>query len=163
MPNRDVRLALAKSLSATPQTGDVAETLRLQQAAVGGASLGLSAPPAGPPYSPLVVRSLALAALAVLGEAGDVHFDQIAAVTSEPSTGACLNMAKLNLYQCLAVSKPHYEDVFCLGQHVMMDTGRCLIKGAGAQPPVDVLTTPLTVATAIPVAAAPVAPAPSKP
>jgi hypothetical protein len=26
------------------------------------------------------------------------------------------------------VAKPHYEDVFCLGQHVLMDTGQCLGK-----------------------------------
>ena len=41
-------------------------------------------------------------------------------------------MSKLNLYQCLAVAKPHYEDVFCLGQHVLIDTGQCVMKAAGA-------------------------------
>ena len=41
----------------------------------------------------------------------------------------------LNLYQCLAVSKPHYEDIFCLGQHVMLDTGQCVMIAAGAPPP----------------------------
>jgi hypothetical protein len=46
-------------------------------------------------------------------------------------------MAKLNLYQCLAVAKPHYEDVFCLGQHAMIDTGHCLMKGVGVAEPVD--------------------------
>lgn len=44
-------------------------------------------------------------------------------------------MAKLNLYQCLAVSKPHYEDIFCLGQHILIDTGACVIKAAGATVP----------------------------
>jgi hypothetical protein len=48
-----------------------------------------------------------------------------------------MNMAKLNLYQCLAVSKPHYEDVFCLGQHIMMDTGRCVIKASGNTEPYE--------------------------
>ena len=46
-------------------------------------------------------------------------------------------MSKLNLYQCLAVAKPHYEDVFCLGQHVLEDTGHCLMKGAGVAEPID--------------------------
>jgi hypothetical protein len=46
-------------------------------------------------------------------------------------------MSKLNLYQCLAVSKPHYEDVFCLGQHVLIDTGKCLMKGVGLPEPAD--------------------------
>ena len=40
----------------------------------------------------------------------------------------CLGMTKLNLYQCLSVAKPYYEDVFCLGQHVLMDTGQCIGK-----------------------------------
>ena len=40
-------------------------------------------------------------------------------------------MAKINLYQCLAVAKPHYEDVFCMGQHIMLDTGACLARNAG--------------------------------
>jgi hypothetical protein len=35
------------------------------------------------------------------------------------------------------VAKPHYEDVFCLGQHVLMDTGSCMIKSAGAAMPID--------------------------
>ncbi len=108
--------------------------------------------PAAPPYSPLVVRSLALAALAVLGEAGEANLVQLTSVMSEPVAGSCLNMSKLNLYQCLAVSKPHYEDVFCMGQHILMDTGMCVLKGAGAPNPVDVLTSPLTVASATPVA-----------
>ena len=40
-------------------------------------------------------------------------------------------MSKLNLYQCLAVAKPHYEDVFCLGQHVLIDTGQLPDEGRG--------------------------------
>ncbi|MDP3175466.1 MAG: hypothetical protein Q8M88_13615 [Phenylobacterium sp.] len=151
--NRDIRLAQAKSLSTMPLSGDVAESFRLQQAAGGGAPLGVvAAQPGAPPYSPLVVRSLALAALAVLGEAGEANLVQLTSVMSEPVAGSCLNMSKLNLYQCLAVSKPHYEDVFCMGQHILMDTGMCVLKGAGAPNPVDVLTSPLTVASATPVA-----------
>jgi hypothetical protein len=70
-----------------------------------------------------VVRGLAIAALAALGEAGDANSNQIMGLMSEPNVGRCMNMSKLNLYQCLAVARPHYEDVFCLGQHAMMDTG----------------------------------------
>ena len=46
-------------------------------------------------------------------------------------------MGKLNLYQCLAVAKPHYEDVFCLGQHILIDTGQCVIKASGAPMPAE--------------------------
>ncbi|PXA88788.1 hypothetical protein DMC25_10410, partial [Caulobacter sp. D4A] len=97
---------------------------------------------APPPYRPLVIRSLAVAALAALGAAGDENLPTIEAIMAEPSAGSCLNMAKLNLYQCLAVSKPHYEDIFCLGQHIMIDTGACVIKASGAPMPVEPLPPP---------------------
>jgi len=137
VPNREQRLSQAKSLSATPVVGDMAETARLQQAIVGASPLGVSPSTASPPYSPVVVRSLALAALAALGEANDANMDTILAEMAEPQVGFCMSMAKLNLYQCLAVSRPHYEDVFCLGQHIMMDTGRCMIKAAGLPEPFE--------------------------
>lgn len=136
--NRDLRLSQAKMLSATPAVGDVADTARLQQAVVGAAPLPVNAAtPAGQPYTPAVVRSLAVAALAALGEATDVNMEAINAVMVEPNVGFCMSMTKLNLYQCLAVSKPHYEDVFCLGQHIMMDTGRCVIKASGLPEPYE--------------------------
>lgn len=135
--NRDLRLSQAKALSATPLVGDVAETARLQQAALGAESLGLTPSQANPPYTQVVARSLTVAALAALGEAGDANLDTVMAVMAEPNVASCINMSKLNLYQCLAVSKPHYEDVFCLGQHVMMDTGRCVIKASGLPEPYE--------------------------
>ena len=134
---RDQRLARAKALSATTLTGEVEETARLQQASVGAGAMSLSPMPASAPYSPVVTRALAVAALAALGEAGDANLETILAVMVEPNVGFCMNLSKLNLYQCLAVSKPHYEDVFCLGQHIMMDTGRCLIKAAGLPEPYE--------------------------
>nr|QQZ49789.1 hypothetical protein JKL49_23805 [Phenylobacterium glaciei] len=82
-----------------------------------------------------MIRGMAVAALAALGEGGDANVDTLMAVMAEPNVAFCMNMAKLNLYQCLAVSKPHYEDVFCLGQHIMMDTGRCVIKASGTPSP----------------------------
>jgi hypothetical protein len=145
--NRPLRLSQAKALSATPLVGDISETARLQDAAVGASPMSLTASPAQAPYSRMVVRSLTVAALAVLGEAGEERADLIKAVMVEPTSASCLNMAKLNLYQCLAVSKPHYEDVFCLGQHALMDTGQCLMKGAGVSA-LDAKAEPVQVATA---------------
>jgi hypothetical protein len=137
VPNRDLRLSQAKMLSATPLVGDLAESARLTRAATGAEPLVLTGASAPPPYSPVVIRSLAVAALAILGEAGDANIDTVMAVMAEPNVGFCMSLAKLNLYQCLAVSKPHYEDVFCLGQHAMMDTGRCLIKASGLPEPYE--------------------------
>jgi len=132
---REGRLALAKQLSATPIAGDSALTAKLQSAVNGSAPLTLSAASASPPYTPMVVRSLAVAALAALGYADDASLEQVMPIMAEPTSAQCLNMSKLNLFQCLAVAKPHYEDVFCLGQHVLMDTGSCLMKGVGVAEP----------------------------
>lgn len=133
--DRDGRLASAKSLSTSPALAESADVAVLQQASTGGQSLGLTPRTAEAPYSPVVIRGLAVAALAALGAAGDENLTSIDALSADPATNSCLNMAKLNLYQCLAVSKPHYEDVFCLGQHILIDTGACMIKAAGATVP----------------------------
>jgi hypothetical protein len=80
---------------------------------------------------PVVQRGLALAALAVLGASGDDQAERLQPLLSEPRSAQCLHMAKLNLFQCLAVARPHYEDIFCLGQHAMMDPGQCVSEAAG--------------------------------
>jgi hypothetical protein len=134
---REARLALAKQLSASPSLGETSEIARLQVAVSGSGQLGLSAESATPPYTPLVIHSLAVAALAALGYADDASLAQVMPMLGEPTSSTCLNMSKLNLYQCLAVAKPHYEDVFCLGQHALMDTGRCLEHGAGIEDPIE--------------------------
>ena len=133
--NRAGRLAEAKALSAAPRGATSAELNLLGLAVTGATPLGLSGRSAPGAQSPVVVRSLAVAALAALGEAGEPAVDNINALMVDPASTTCLNMSKLNLYQCLAVSKPHYEDVFCLGQHVLIDTGQCLIRSAGLPPP----------------------------
>ncbi len=135
--DRDGRLAYAKTMSATPALADSADIAVLQQASTGVAPLATTPRSAPPPYKPLVIRGMAVAALAALGAAGDDKLALIDAVMAEPASAMCLNMGKLNLYQCLAVAKPHYEDVFCLGQHVMMDTGMCVIKASGAELPYE--------------------------
>lgn len=135
--NREQRLADAKSVSTTALMSTTEDAARLRQAAVGAAPMTMSpVAPAAQPYPQVVIRGLALAALAVLGEAGDDQAARIEPIVSETTTAGCLGDAKLNLYQCLAVSKPHYEDIFCLGQHVMMDTGQCMMIAAGAPPPI---------------------------
>jgi hypothetical protein len=130
--DRPGRLALAKSLSAEPQQGVEVATLRLEQNASGAEAMGVAAPPAAPPYTPLVARSLAVAAMAAIGEGGNEYAPQLTALLADTAEAQCLHLAKLNLYQCLSVAKPHYEDVFCLGQHAVGDTGQCVMKGAVA-------------------------------
>jgi hypothetical protein len=113
--DRPGRLALAKTLSADPQKAIEVDTIRLSQNASGAQAMGVAAPSAPPPYTNLVDRSLALAAMAAL---------------ADPAEGQCLHLAKLDLYQCLSVAKPSYEDVFCLGQHAVGETGQCLMKAS---------------------------------
>jgi hypothetical protein len=134
--NREARLATAKSISASPMIGSSGEAATLMQTAMSGTGFtGAASVYASPPYTETVARGLAIAALAVLGAAGDANAVQIDALLAENTGPYCLRMSKLNLYQCLAVSKPHYEDVFCLGQHVLMDAGQCITKVSGTTTP----------------------------
>ncbi|THD64354.1 hypothetical protein [Phenylobacterium sp.] len=159
VPGRDARLSLAKELSSTPGLGETAETARLQSAVGGGGQMGLTPQSLDPPYTPEVIHSLAVAALAALGYADDASLGSVMPILADPNDAICLNMSKLNLYQCLAVARPHYEDVFCLGQHVLEDTGHCLMKGVGVAEPPDpraaaVADASLTKAAATPAARA---------
>ena len=120
------RLARVKAISATAFTPDDRDASRLIQSATARQdSEGNGAATA------VTVRAAALAALAVLGAAGDEDAGRLTAVLHDPKADSCVKMAKLNLYQCLAVAGPHYEDVFCLGQHAMMETAQCVSDAAG--------------------------------
>ncbi|MDR3513643.1 MAG: hypothetical protein P4L73_18555, partial [Caulobacteraceae bacterium] len=133
--DRSQRLANAKNVSVINAAAAMDEVANLHAAAIGQSQMPLHAPAATPPYSPVIVRGLAVAALAALGEAGDENLVTMAPLFQDAPTATCLNTAKLNLYQCLAVARPHYEDIFCLGQHVMMDTAQCVMIAAGAPAP----------------------------
>jgi hypothetical protein len=117
------RLARVKRISAAgyrPAAGDDAQ-LRAAVADTGRR---------GGSSSPVVARGVALAALSVLGEEGRGR-----ALMSEPRSSSCLRIAKLNLYQCLASAGPQYEDIFCLGQHAMIDPGQCVAEAARTPAP----------------------------
>jgi len=131
--DREGRLAAAKATPLNTPTATIDETDRMSKAAEGFDPLPFTgAPVAQAPYPSLIVRGLNLAALALLGAAGEDQMSQLDPLFEDPRDGVCLSMAKLNLYQCLAGAKPHYEDVFCLGQHVMLDTAQCVSVAAGA-------------------------------
>jgi len=129
VPDREGRLALAKTLSDEPLSPPPEAENRMQLASTGAMPLMINGSANPGPYAPTVERALAVAAMAALGEGSNDFSDQLMALLDEPVENDCLHSAKLNLYQCLAVAKPHYEDVFCMGQHILMDTGQCIIKG----------------------------------
>ena len=140
------RLAQAKSTSAAAMAPEQQDLNQLKQAVTGSdgralqskvAALGARA--SAPPYTQAVTRGLAVAALAALGEATEENDAALTSMLNDSNGGFCLNMTKLNLYQCLSVAKPWYEDVFCLGQHVLIDTGQCIAKAGGQSHPATAL------------------------
>jgi hypothetical protein len=135
VPDRVGRLALAKATNNLGQNAPPDVVAHLQRASQGYDPLPLNAPSAASPYPPVVIRGLAVAALIVLGEAGPENEEAMEPLLSEPAAATCENLARLDLYQCLAVSKPYYEDVFCLGAHALADTGQCVMIDAGAPVP----------------------------
>ena len=114
------RLSRVKRISAEGYRPSREDPARLQAALAEGGRRG------GAP-SPVVARGVALAALSVLGEDGKAR-----SLMNEPRSGSCLRLAKLNLYQCLASAGPHYEDIYCLGQHAMIDPGQCVVEATRA-------------------------------
>lgn len=118
VPDAAGRLARVKRISAAGYQPDRRDTAQLFHAlAEGGRRNGA--------VSPVVARGVALAALSARGEAGRGK-----ALMSDPRAASCLRIAKLNLYQCLASAGPHYEDIYCLGQHAMIDPGQCVADAA---------------------------------
>ena len=135
VPNPDQRLADIKGLSVSPLAADEDLKVQLEQAETGVTPVAVGGPPVQPPYSQAVVRGMALAALAVLGRAGDNNMDYVMPLLVNDNDGYCFNMARLNLYQCLSVARPYYEDIFCLGTHVLGDTGQCVATSIGHPQP----------------------------
>ena len=84
-------------------------------------------------FTPIETRALALAAESVLGHAHGADRDRLTPLFSDADSAECLRMSKLNLYQCMAVAGPQYEDIYCMGQHALTDTAKC-VAGAAQVP-----------------------------
>ncbi|GAA0867819.1 hypothetical protein GCM10009116_02110 [Brevundimonas basaltis] len=132
------RLETVKARSAQTMLPSAQEAANLFAAAhSGGGALHVDGEPRKPPYPPAVVNALALAALAALGYAGENARANTDALQFDRFSQGCLGMSKLNLYQCLAASRPNYEDMFCLGRHVVRDLATC---SRGAAMPAPIVT-----------------------
>lgn len=121
------------SRKATPE--EIAAFRALLETPAAPPALPVSEPQA---YSRLTLRALAVAAMTALGQSREENLALLTYAMAEPDSDQCLRMAKLNLFQCLAVAGPRYEDVFCLGQHLVIDTGQCVAREFGrsaAAPP----------------------------
>lgn len=150
--NREGRLEAAKSRSAETMLPSAEEASRLFAAAhSGGGALPVSGEPRKPPYPPAVTNALALAALAALGYAGENARANTDALQFDRVSHGCLTMSKLNLFQCLAASRPNYEDMFCLGRHVVRDLATCS-RGAAMPAPIVTVSDVIPVETPVPAA-----------
>ncbi len=149
IPNREVRLETAKTISAGHMLPSAEESARLFAAANSGSGLNLPAATNAPPYTPAVVNALAIAALAAMGAAGDDARANTEALSIETNAQFCLDMSKLNLFQCLAASRPSYEDMFCVGRHIVRDLATCTTAAT-----VPTVASPTLAATPVPADAA---------
>jgi hypothetical protein len=136
--DREGRLAGAKALSAQAMLPSAEDAQRLLEAARLGQGLTTaSGDPRRPPYPPVVANALAIAALAALGQAGPEARPTTDRLQTEAVSQGCLAMSKLNLYQCLAASRPSYEDIYCVGRHAIRDLAVCT---SGAAMPASIVT-----------------------
>jgi len=159
-PDREGRLQAVKDLSARSVLPSAEESARLYAAAHGGSGLGTTAVRTRrPPYAPSVTNALAMAALAALGAAGDNARANTDALQYDRASQDCLASSKLNLFQCLAASRPAYEDMFCLGRHVMRDLATCA-RGAALPSTIVTVDDPTQTRIEVPRPAPAVAPRP---
>lgn len=161
--DREARLEAAKVESARTILPSAEEASRLFEAAhSGGGALPVSGDPRKPPYPPAVANALALAALAALGYAGENAVPNTDALQFDRVSQGCLSMSKLNLFQCLAASRPNYEDMFCLGRHIVRDLATCS-RGAAMPAPIVTVSDVVPVETPRPAAPIIITPAPPAP
>jgi hypothetical protein len=123
--DRERRLESVKTLSTGHMLPSPEASARLFAAAHAGSGLEVTPGTVRPPYTPAVVNALAIAALAALGAAGDEAKANTDALMTDTTSEFCFNMSKLNLFQCLAASRPSYEDMFCVGRHIVRDLATC--------------------------------------
>jgi len=76
---------------------------------------------------PIADRITTLAAYRILNADPSVA-NSMRKAMSERETQGCLNMANLNLQQCVAAAHKHYEVPFCIGEHALADVGKCIGK-----------------------------------
>ncbi|MGV3577470.1 hypothetical protein [Brevundimonas sp.] len=135
--DREGRLQAIKDLS-RPVAPPSSETARLYAASNSGSGLGVTAGRTRRgPYPASVTNAVAMAALAALGAAGDNARANTDALQYDRASQDCLASSKLNLFQCLAAARPTYEDMFCLGRHVIRDLSTC---ARGAALPTAIIT-----------------------
>jgi len=134
-------------LSLSPQNDPNAYGGRRFWDAVGGAPdvVAVSAPVSyqmriNPTRGEALDRMAAVAALQSL-DAVDANQSAVSRLIADPRSRDCIEMAQLQLYQCMSAARFRYENAFCLGQHGLRDIGLCI--GNVGQPDATAMT-PIT-------------------
>jgi hypothetical protein len=70
-------------------------------------------------------RMTSIAALEALNATED-HSSAISQLMNDPRSRDCLEMAQLQLYQCMSAARFRYENAFCLGEHGLRNVGACI-------------------------------------
>ncbi len=78
-----------------------------------------------PTRASAVNNMTAIAALQALNASSD-HASAISQLMGEQRTRDCVEMAQLQLYQCMSAARFRYENAYCLGQHGLADIGGCI-------------------------------------
>lgn len=73
-----------------------------------------------PTQTAIANAALSLAALRVLNGA------ELRSITSPAILQSCMEMSRLQLYQCFSAGKYKYEEPFCLGRHALADPAKCM-------------------------------------
>ena len=74
---------------------------------------------------PVADQIATLAAYRILGKTASSS-SQVHSAMAERETRGCMNMANLNLQQCVAAANQQYEVPFCIGEHALSDVGKCI-------------------------------------
>ncbi len=95
----------------------------------GGVTEAASAAPGSwrvkPERGEAVNRMTTIAALQALG-AAESNPTLIDRLLNESRSRDCLEMAQLQLFQCMSAARFRYENAFCMGQHALRDVGLCI-------------------------------------
>lgn len=90
-------------------------------------ALGISNRRVATGKEPIADQIATLAAYRIIGGEGAAAAPMQRAMT-EKQTAGCLNMAQLNLQQCVAAAHQHFEVPFCIGEHALAEVGTCISK-----------------------------------
>ncbi len=90
-----------------------------------------------PPRGEAVNRMMTIGALQAL-DAVSERASAVETLMTEQRSRDCLQMAQLQLYQCMSAARFRYENAFCLSQHAMRDVGSCV--SAVARPDTTAMT-----------------------